>query len=102
MSAAQMTEGPQPDRPEPLYVKVHPGPSGLDHDAVASNQRSRLIGAMIEEAAAHGYASATLARLVALAGVSKRAFHELFQTNVSVWAIPAPPFLLDDLSGQSP
>jgi AcrR family transcriptional regulator len=61
-------------------VKLRPGPNG-DHDAVAGNQRSRLIGAMIEEVAERGYAATTLARLVGLAGVSKRAFHELFGTK---------------------
>jgi AcrR family transcriptional regulator len=81
MAAAPITEAPPPARPEPLYVKLHPGPSGLGHDAVAGNQRSRLIGAMIEEVAERGYAGATLARLVALAGVSKRAFHEQFGTK---------------------
>ena len=83
MSAVPTTEAPRPEppgRPEPLYAKLRPGPNG-DHDAVASNQRSRLIGAMIEEVAEHGYSGATLARLVALAGVSKRAFHELFGTK---------------------
>ena len=80
MSTTRTTDLPQPTRPEPLYVKLRPGPNG-DHDAVASNQRSRLIGAMIEEVAERGYAATTLARLVALAGVSKRAFHELFGTK---------------------
>ena len=83
MSTVPTTEAPRPeppDRPEPLYVKLRPGPNG-DHDAVASNQRSRLIGAMIEEVAERGYAATTLARLVGLAGVSKRAFHELFRTK---------------------
>ncbi len=81
MSAASTTDAPQPARPEALYVKLRPGPRGPDHDAVASNQRSRLIGAMIEEVAERGYDRATLARLVALAGVSKRSFHELFGTK---------------------
>jgi len=81
MSAAPTTEASQPARPEPLYVKLRPGPNGPPHDAVAGNQRSRLIGAMIEVVAERGYAAATLARLVALAGVSKRAFHELFGTK---------------------
>lgn len=85
MPQALTTEAPQPARPEPLrpeplYAKLRPGPNGPGHDAVASNQRSRLIGAMIEEVAERGYAGATLARLVALAGVSKRAFHEQFGT----------------------
>jgi AcrR family transcriptional regulator len=75
-----MSKAPRLARPAPLYARLRPGP-GPDHDAVAGNQRSRLIGAMIEEVAAHGYAGATLARLVALAGVSKRAFHEQFGTK---------------------
>ncbi len=81
MSGARASEAPWPRRPELLDAKLHPGPSALEHGAVASNQRSRLIGAMIEEVAERGYAGTTLARLVALAGVSKRAFHELFGTK---------------------
>jgi AcrR family transcriptional regulator len=84
MPQALTTEAPQPVAPpEPLYVQLpaRGQRKKLDHDAVASNQRSRLIGAMIEEVAEHGYPAATLARLVALAGVSKRAFHELFGTK---------------------
>jgi AcrR family transcriptional regulator len=84
MPQALTTEAPQPVAPpEPLYVQLPARGQRkvLDHDAVASNQRSRLIGAMIEEVADRGYPAATLARLVALAGVSKRAFHELFQTK---------------------
>jgi AcrR family transcriptional regulator len=70
-------------RIEPLYdqLPARGQRKKLDHDAVASNQRSRLIGAMIEEVSERGYSAATLSRLVALAGVSKRAFHELFQTK---------------------
>jgi len=75
MLQALTTEAPRPvARPEPLYVQLpaRGQRTVLDHDAVASNQRSRLIGAMIEEVAERGYPAATLARLVALAGVSKR------------------------------
>lgn len=68
-------------KPKPLYVQLRPRRNGLDHDTVASNQRGRLFGAMIEEVAERGYDGATLARLVALAGVSKRAFHEQFGTK---------------------
>lgn len=81
MSGPRTSEAPRPRRPDPLYVKLPPGPKALEHGAVASNQRSRLIGAMIEEVAEQGYAGATLARLTALAGVSKRTFHELFGTK---------------------
>jgi AcrR family transcriptional regulator len=83
MSEAVASEAPQPARPEPLYEQLpaRGRRAALGHDAVASNQRSRLIGAMIEAVAEHGYADTTLARLVALAGVSKRAFHEQFGTK---------------------
>lgn len=72
-----------PARPKPLYRQLPArGRRGaLDAGAVARDQRSRLIGAMIAEASERGYEDATLARLVALAGVSKRAFHEQFGTK---------------------
>jgi AcrR family transcriptional regulator len=78
---AALTKAPKLAGPAPLYARLHSGPHGPGHDSVASNQRSRLVGAMIEEVAERGYPAATLARLVALAGVSKRAFHELFGTK---------------------
>jgi AcrR family transcriptional regulator len=83
LSAAEPAElEPAPERPriEPLYdqLPARGRRQSLAHDAVASNQRSRMIGAMIAETAERGYADATLSRLVALAGVSKRAFHEQF------------------------
>jgi hypothetical protein len=42
MPQALTTEAPQPTRPEPLYVKLpaRGQRTVLDHDAVASNQRS--------------------------------------------------------------
>jgi AcrR family transcriptional regulator len=80
MSSTRTTSARRSVPARPLYAKLRPGPT-RDHDAVASNQRSRLIGAMIEEVAERGYADATVARLVALAGVSKRTFYELFGTK---------------------
>jgi AcrR family transcriptional regulator len=81
MPQALTTEASQLVRPQPLYAKLMPRRNGPGRDAVRSHQRARLIGAMIEEVSERGYPDATLARLVALAGVSKRAFHELFQTK---------------------
>ncbi|MGH2903809.1 MAG: TetR/AcrR family transcriptional regulator [Solirubrobacteraceae bacterium] len=80
---ARPAPGGEADRPEPLYEQLPARGRRrvLDHDVVAGNQRSRLVGAMIEEVSERGYADATLARMVALAGVSKRAFHEQFGTK---------------------
>jgi AcrR family transcriptional regulator len=44
----------------------------------ARNQRARLYGAMIETVAQRGYQATTVAHVIALAGVSRRAFYELF------------------------
>jgi hypothetical protein len=61
----------QPARHEPFYepfyekLPARGRRTALDRDAVASNQPSRLIGAIIEDVAERGYAGVRLARLVA-------------------------------------
>jgi AcrR family transcriptional regulator len=50
-------------------------------DEVARNQRARLYGAMIEAVARRGYAATSVAEVLALAGVSRRAFYELFSNK---------------------
>ncbi len=76
--AAPQPTRPEPLRPEPLYAKLRPGPNGPGHEAIASNQRSRLIGAMIGEVAERGYAAVTMTELCKLAGVSTRTAYQLF------------------------
>jgi AcrR family transcriptional regulator len=61
-----------------MYRRLPHGPSGLGRDEVARNQRARLYGAMIESVAQRGYKATTVAHAIALAGVSRRAFYELF------------------------
>jgi AcrR family transcriptional regulator len=48
------------------------------HEDVARNQRTRIYGAMIEAVWQHGYRDTRVADVVALAGVSRRAFYEHF------------------------
>jgi AcrR family transcriptional regulator len=50
----------------------------MARDEVARNQRSRMYGAMIETVSEHGYANTTVAQVIGLAGVSRRAFYEQF------------------------
>jgi AcrR family transcriptional regulator len=45
---------------------------------VGRHQRTRLYGAMIESVAQRGYTATTVAHVIALAGVSRRAFYEQF------------------------
>jgi AcrR family transcriptional regulator/DNA-binding MarR family transcriptional regulator len=61
---------------------------GIDHNGAAvlagevrvgQIQRTRLLAAMTEVAGEHGLADATVARVVARAGVSRRTFYELFE-----------------------
>ncbi len=48
---------------------------------VASHQKARLEGAMVEAVARHGYAGTTLRELVGLAGVSKSTFYQHFDSK---------------------
>jgi hypothetical protein len=55
-----------PRREGALYPKLQPGPHPLAPESVASNQRARLYGAMIELVAARGYEASTVAELCAI------------------------------------
>jgi AcrR family transcriptional regulator len=61
-----------------LYPRQRPGPHSVAPESVASNQRARLYGAMIELVAGCGYEASTVAELCGLAGVSKRTLYERF------------------------
>lgn len=50
----------------------------MSRDDVARNQRTRLYGAMIEAIHERGYPHTTVADVIGLAGVSRRAFYEQF------------------------
>ncbi|HTR89090.1 MAG TPA: TetR/AcrR family transcriptional regulator [Solirubrobacteraceae bacterium] len=50
----------------------------MDREDVARHQRARLYGGMIESIAEHGYRATTVAHVIGLAGVSRRAFYEQF------------------------
>jgi AcrR family transcriptional regulator len=50
----------------------------MSRDDVARNQRARMYGGMIEAVAQRGYSRTTVAHVIGLAGVSRRAFYEQF------------------------
>ena len=66
------------EKPAPLYRRLPHGPNGMKREEVARHQRARLYGGMIESVAQRGYAATTVAQVIALAGVSRRAFYEQF------------------------
>jgi AcrR family transcriptional regulator len=53
----------------------------LTREAVALSQRGRLLDAMVDASAEHGYRSVTISDVVALARVSRRAFYEHFASK---------------------
>jgi AcrR family transcriptional regulator len=61
-----------------LYRRLPHGPHGMCHEEVERNQRTRIYGAMIEAVWRHGYRDTRVTDVVALAGVSRRAFYEHF------------------------
>jgi AcrR family transcriptional regulator len=62
----------------PLYRRLPRGPNGMRREQIALNQRARLYGGIIESVARRGYESTTVADVIGLAGVSRRAFYEHF------------------------
>jgi AcrR family transcriptional regulator len=50
----------------------------MNRDEVARIQRARLYGGMIESVSQRGYQGTTVAHVIGLAGVSRRAFYEQF------------------------
>jgi AcrR family transcriptional regulator len=67
-----------PLRIAPIYKRLPHGPHRLARNEVIQNQRARIHGAMIESVVQYGYKKTSVKRVVALAGVSRRSFYELF------------------------
>jgi AcrR family transcriptional regulator len=53
----------------------------MAREDVARHQRARLYGGMIESISQRGYGRTTVAHVIALAGVSRRAFYEQFSNK---------------------
>lgn len=68
----------QPWRGTPLP----PGRHKIPPSEVRASQRERLLRAMLEEVAAHGYAATTVPNVVAAARVSRNAFYALFDDKL--------------------
>src|ERR1022692_3097839 len=54
------------------------GREGTGREQLAEVQRARILAAMVDVASEHGYGYATVARVVARSGVSRRTFYEQF------------------------
>ena len=69
-----MSARPEPWRGEPLPRGRHK----LGAEVVRASQRERLLRAMVESVAEHGYERTTVPAVVSAARVSRNAFYELF------------------------
>ncbi|HET6571371.1 MAG TPA: TetR/AcrR family transcriptional regulator, partial [Solirubrobacterales bacterium] len=59
--------------------RLPPGRHGLPREAVAENQRERLLNGVVEAVAADGYNATTIAGIVKAAKISRRTFYEHFE-----------------------
>ncbi len=64
---------------ESSVKRVRPGPDGLPREHVTEIQRVRILGAMADVASERGAGAASVAHVVARAGVSRRTFYDLFE-----------------------
>jgi AcrR family transcriptional regulator len=55
------------------------GRTGSSREQASEVQRTRILSAMVRVASEYGAESATVARVIALAGVSRRTFYDLFE-----------------------
>jgi AcrR family transcriptional regulator len=81
VDASMVPTEPAQEPSKPLYRGLASGRGRLTPEEVASHQRARLVGAMLEAVSRHGYAGVTLRELVGLAGVSKSTFYEHFESK---------------------
>jgi hypothetical protein len=85
----------------PVPKQLHPGP-GLPASDVAAHQSARIRRAMIEVVADRGYEAVKVRELVRLAGVSSRAFYELFESKESCFLPVSHVILEARQSGHGP
>jgi AcrR family transcriptional regulator len=64
--------------PSPDLGPLPGGHHGLSREQIVDSQRERLLAAIAQEVAAHGYRATTITEMVKLASVSTRDFYELF------------------------
>jgi AcrR family transcriptional regulator len=64
--------------PESIASRLPSGRHSLTREIVLASQRGRLLDAMAQAVAEHGYPSTTVAQVVERAGVSRKTFYEHF------------------------
>ena len=62
-----------------LGERLPPGRHGLPREAVAENQRERLLNGVVEAVAERGYNATTITQITKAARISRRTFYEHFE-----------------------
>lgn len=62
-------------------ARLPPGRHGLPREFVSENQRGRIAAGVIAAVAENGYNEATISRIAAAAGVSRRTFYTYFSSK---------------------
>jgi AcrR family transcriptional regulator len=83
-TARQRTQGQRAPR---RMGQIPGGRHGLAPEAVAESQRTRILGAMRAAVADGGYEDATIADVIAQAGVSRKTFYEQFDGKDECFAV---------------
>jgi AcrR family transcriptional regulator len=81
--AALVPAGPPGGTPSPLPRGRH----GLPPGYVRRHQRARILEAVLQVSAEHGFEAASVRELLVAAGVSTEAFYEHFASKEEAWAI---------------
>jgi AcrR family transcriptional regulator len=69
----------------PAGLQLPSGRHGLSATFVASNQRERIMNALVATMTAYGYGGSSVERISNRAGVSRRTFYEQFAGRVGVY-----------------
>jgi Bacterial regulatory proteins, tetR family len=78
MAMSGLLDQPVPGDTDTVVFKLPSGRHTLPRERVVRSQRDRLLDAMAEICASDGYGAATVAAIVARAGVSRKTFSEQF------------------------
>jgi len=71
------TRDGQPARGQRAPHQLRPGPHRLSRETVVAHQQRRILAALAEAIAEHGYGEVTVERIVRRAGVSRKTFYEI-------------------------
>ncbi|HWY90109.1 MAG TPA: TetR/AcrR family transcriptional regulator [Solirubrobacteraceae bacterium] len=80
-------------------TRLRSGRHAMGREQVEGFQRTRMVSAMVEVAAEHGFLGAAVGRVVKRAGVSRRTFYDLFDSRENCF-LAAFDWGVEQISGQ--